>query len=130
MIKNRDELFYEIKSIQDIGHNVYVGKKEEIKGESFDTRNLCFATLFNYSINLNSYKTSWNETSLKYIFERVDAGNKIFYRELFSGAKMEAFDFSSLMRLRGIYLNNPISYDEYMKISQNDKKTKKIRIIN
>lgn len=130
MVKNRDELFCEIKSIQDIGHNVYVGKKDEIKGEVFDTKNLCFATLFNYSINLESYKTNWKETSLKYIFEKVDTGSKTFYREIFSGARMEAFDFSSLMRLRGIYLNEPISYDEYMGFLQEDKKSKKIRVLN
>lgn len=130
MIKNKNELFCEIKSIQDIGNNVYVGKIEEIKGDVFDTSNLFVASLFNYSINLNSYKTDWNETALKYVFERINTGNRIFYRELFSGAKMEIFDFSSLMKLKGIYLSDPISYDEYIEIIYDKTKSKKIKILS
>lgn len=130
MIKSRDELFYEINSVNDVGHKVYIGKKDEIKGETFDTSNLFFATLFNYSINLDSYKTNWKETSLKYIFERIDVGSKIYYRELFSGIKMEAFDFSSLMRLKGMYLSEPISYDEYMTFLSEDKKSGRVRVLN
>jgi len=130
MIKNRDELFHEIKSIQDIGYNVYVGKKDELIGDVFDTRNLCVATLFNYSINLNSYETNWNETEFKYIFERVNDGDKVFYREIFSGAKMKLFDFSSLMRLKGIYLNEPVSYEEYVSCLDDVKSIKKVKVLS
>jgi len=124
---NKSDLFEQIKELVLNGESIYIGKLEEIKINDFDINNLYVASLFNFSVSLSSYKTTWNETALKYIFEKVEINNHYFFREIFSGAVFEWFDFKSLMKLRGMYLTEPMTYVDYVNSLTTQNSYKKIK---
>lgn len=130
MTINKNDLYRQISFLVDSGQNVYVGKINEIYKDEFDISNLYVANLFNFSVYLPTYETKWNETAFKYIFEKIQIEEHFFFREIFSGAIFEWFDFNSLLKMKGMYLTEPMTYEEFVNSVTNRYDANKIRVKN
>lgn len=132
MLKNKETLFRELNQHQNLRESIYVGKIDDIKKDCFDTENLFIAHL----VHLVDSSNTFQKSDFKYIFEKKQYADIIIYKEIFSGAKLERIDLKKVLSSRGIYIINPISYDEYIsnicsfqeeKVEETESSLKRVR---
>ncbi len=110
MLKKKEVLFEQLSQFQNLGEIIYVGKNEDIKNNFFDTENLYVAHLVHLINGTDHFKKS----DFKYVFEKKQYADMIIYKELFSGAELERVDLKKVLSSRGMYIINPVSYDDYI----------------
>lgn len=124
MLKKKEVLIEEFRKFQEVHENIYVGEACDVMMGSFDTDNLYIAHLVHFVGNPNSADANFKKSDFKYILEKFKYADSVFYREIFSGAVLERIDLKKVLSSRGMYVFEPVSYDDYMAVISSLSKNK------